>query len=365
MKTWIHYICPFPHIHEDDVHTGLSVDIPSVCRKKCRARVCLTPDNSDSKNLQGVRHFQCDRGFSFYCGTTDHTSQLILCGLIDRVHNNSADSNLRRTYRGNRISPVEVEEWYRNMEKAAAMVSNNEKSAASEALLIFHDVRSSVTAVYNNLASCLRADAGNLDPAHIDEHGNHELVTAYRSAQLLTSQLSLMDVIANPDSAAYSRPRKTRVYELFHLHKWIFQKRASHRKIRIKLEGTSYNAPRLYDSFLLIPHVLIDNAVKYSLPNQTVLIKVDDVGDSQGVRVSVKSYGPTVDAEERAAIFERRFRGMNVDSIAVRGSGMGLWIAGRVAGAHGFTISYSATGIARLNGALVGESTFAFEAHSV
>jgi sensor histidine kinase regulating citrate/malate metabolism len=112
---------------------------------------------------------------------------------------------------------------------------------------------------------------------------------------------------------------------------------AEKKGVTINIKGESYKQPPTYNSFELIPLVLIDNAIKYSLKGQRIEVVVQDLNKS--VKIEVISFSPLIPIDERDLIFERNFRGKNSSVIASRGSGLGLYLAKIVAEAHGFTVS--------------------------
>lgn len=77
---------------------------------------------------------------------------------------------------------------------------------------------------------------------------------------------------------------------------------------------------------------LLDNAFKYSSPNEPVYIGLEGKGDV--ACVSVRNRGPAVPPAERARIFERFYRGVAASKRAP-GAGLGLYVARKIALAHG------------------------------
>lgn len=81
---------------------------------------------------------------------------------------------------------------------------------------------------------------------------------------------------------------------------------------------------------------LVENAIKFSDNAENVDIEVIDGADT--VVLNVKDQGRGIPAAERARIFERFYRGESTRS-KVRGSGLGLHLAERIAEIHGGRIS--------------------------
>ncbi len=69
--------------------------------------------------------------------------------------------------------------------------------------------------------------------------------------------------------------------------------------------------------------ILLDNALKYSPPHSTVMVRGDGNGDA--VSFTVANQGPGIPREELPRVFERFYRGRSAGR--VRGTGLGLSIA--------------------------------------
>ena len=80
---------------------------------------------------------------------------------------------------------------------------------------------------------------------------------------------------------------------------------------------------------------LVDNACKYSQPCSDITLSIEDVRNSLAIRVW--NDGNTIRPDERARIFERFYRGSDAER-AAPGSGLGLYVARKIALAHGGTL---------------------------
>lgn len=77
---------------------------------------------------------------------------------------------------------------------------------------------------------------------------------------------------------------------------------------------------------------LIENACKYSKPGSTVAIEVGRRDDFASVRIA--NSGSSIPLNERNLIFDRFYRGSNAKHYST-GSGLGLYVARKIALAHG------------------------------
>lgn len=86
--------------------------------------------------------------------------------------------------------------------------------------------------------------------------------------------------------------------------------------------------------------VLLENAVKYSPPDSAVGISLDRSGNN--LRISVTDKGPGIEIEEQDRIFDKAYRTRRARN-AFAGTGMGLYIARKLADAMNSTISVHST----------------------
>jgi two-component system sensor histidine kinase KdpD len=86
---------------------------------------------------------------------------------------------------------------------------------------------------------------------------------------------------------------------------------------------------------------LVDNACKYSRPLSQIAVSVEFANETGTVRVW--NSGSSIPAGENSKIFERFYRGIEARGLAP-GSGLGLYVARKIAAAHGGTIALDPVG---------------------
>jgi two-component system phosphate regulon sensor histidine kinase PhoR len=82
---------------------------------------------------------------------------------------------------------------------------------------------------------------------------------------------------------------------------------------------------------------LIDNAIKYASSGKRVALTLKR--DDHRVVLSVRDWGPGIEREEQARIFERFYRAKAMRLKPIRGSGIGLALVQHIARAHGGDVS--------------------------
>jgi signal transduction histidine kinase len=80
---------------------------------------------------------------------------------------------------------------------------------------------------------------------------------------------------------------------------------------------------------------LIDNAIRYNVPNGQIVVSVRKADEGPYLTVSVKDTGIGIPSEEMPHIFTKFYRSSNALKFQTEGSGLGLYIAKNIVAAHG------------------------------
>jgi two-component system sensor histidine kinase KdpD len=86
----------------------------------------------------------------------------------------------------------------------------------------------------------------------------------------------------------------------------------------------------------LVVNQLLDNACKYSTPGSPITLRISR--QSSYVALRVLSKGNSIQPSEKQKIFDRFYRGANGHRMAP-GTGLGLFVARKIALAHGGTLN--------------------------
>jgi len=94
------------------------------------------------------------------------------------------------------------------------------------------------------------------------------------------------------------------------LHGGIYNAAFQEKKISVHVRGQSVGEIRGNPTAVpVIPHTLIDNALKYSQRESEVWIDFRETANE--IELSVESYGPRIEADEAERIFDVFYRGRN------------------------------------------------------
>lgn len=111
---------------------------------------------------------------------------------------------------------------------------------------------------------------------------------------------------------------------------------AGGRQVRLREAGLPDSVRADPDGIRLCLQVLLDNAVKYT-PDDCVIDIAAGPAPEGGIAIAVSDDGPGIVEEDLPHLFDKGYRGGNVDGVA--GSGLGLYLARAVVDAHGGTLS--------------------------
>ena len=327
---------PFPHISQEGImEDGILIQQPSICRS-CGRRVCV-----DSYFSASQRGFQdCLRGLSFYVADFGDF-RFVINGLLITGHHSKQPRKQKKRLAAQSISETVIQEW---VGKCRALTTDFEilvGDAIQTSLSMLHDVKTAVSLVFRNAESLINEEPGASFDEKV-ENATFNKKALFKAVGLLEERLKMMNLLSNPDAASHGQKRPTPVYKVIDKIAKLFYPIANQKRLRIILNGTSFNSPYLYESFSTIPLVLVDNAIKYSAQDQNVTIEVRDDGPS--VRVKVESFSARIQRCEVGSIFEKEFRGSNSHLCASTGSGLGLYLADIVARANGFSVSHTEQG---------------------
>lgn len=201
-------------------------------------------------------------------------------------------------------------------------------------LSFLHDYRQINTQIIQNIHAHLEERFPYLDLDAQLARASHEERAIYEAAHFLEEKLNVARFLLNPEwllvEDACSR---FRVHGLVTKYVKIYESRCDTKGIRCRILGESFREVTANPSACaVIPHTLLDNAVKYAPDGSSIDIVVRDVPD--GVHLEVSSHGPAIAPDEEAAIFGPFVRGRAASALVDEGAGYGLFVGQLVARQH-------------------------------
>lgn len=164
----------------------------------------------------------------------------------------------------------------------------------------------------------------------------------FYTAGLLSARMAFADLELNPKILNKQIRVRSGIYKKFHKAKRLLSIKTKHNSLSISLIGNSTLEVETLQAFELVPYVLLENAIKYSPPNQEIKVNFSEILNRE-LEVIVSSIGPYVKPEETDKIFERGVRAESVMNTSISGEGLGLYLAKTLCDLNGFHISASSS----------------------
>jgi len=161
--------------------------------------------------------------------------------------------------------------------------------------------------------------------------------TIFYTAGLLAARMAFSDFELNPQLISRQARLRTGIYKKFDKACHILTKEARAKGVPIKFIGNSTFEIEALQAFELVPFVILENAVKYSPPDQSVEVNFYEI-KHQELEVTINSMGPKLSNDEHARLFERGMRGGNAINSNVSGEGLGLYLAKTLCALNGVKI---------------------------
>lgn len=324
----VQLIGSFPFVFKNEMYESNSLAVNKYCHKRCKTRECISLSKSQSKPTE----FICHKGYN--CVPFLFNDQLFMTfGIILNDNNVIKQGTIG-------IKP----EYLTTREKLFSEIDklNTLHSLTNQAIIknfsLFHDVKSSNAIAYRIVEDYIISQSGSVFHEKLDSV-DQEIKDLYDAIELVAKQLEIIDIMVNPEIPSKSDTIDANLFKLIHKLKKLFNRRAHKEDITLNVEGFDTIPNGKYkDVIILVPIILIENAIKYSDKNTTVQIELSRK-ESKNL-ISVSSFGMVVPKKEEISIFEKFQRGTNTKNYTARGMGMGLWVANNILKLHGSQLNY-------------------------
>jgi signal transduction histidine kinase len=339
---------PLPHIFRGERRSGALVDWPAICAR-CD-RQCEKPTSTSELVLcsYGLNYIRVDEDLviagvavrDFPQMTPARQKRLREVGR-DALTRRELDRILERCTAANaelaanlRARMDQVIEEFRESRTYQQEVVELLRPDLQKTLTQVHDYKLFVQQIVQNMNVILETKYPGLELDDKLERATHEETALYWAAVLMDERLDAALFLDEPERMKEPREQGTfRLHGLVLKYVRIYKSRADRKRVTVNVRGTSWatiggNARAL----AIIPHTLIDNALKYAPSGSSVSIIFTETGDT--VTVAVESFGPKIAPSEATRLFDLFFRGEAARRMSSEGTGFGLASAQNVAKAH-------------------------------
>jgi K+-sensing histidine kinase KdpD len=323
----------YPFIFEGEFYDSEELKQNKSCTGKCKVRECLQL----LQNIINQTEYVCPKGYNNSLFIISDL-KFIINGLIYKTNRKVplGRKEVRKDWIVDQDSLLIFKDKIREIENH---IINRANEGIEKNFSMFHDFKTSMTIFFtctHDIISKLQGDTF-IEKLEGSDKAYRDL---YNALELITSQLRMIDVIINPKSIVFGNMKPINIYQLFEKIKILFGHLSiKKRDINIKLIKEAWVGDcNCYESIEFVPLILLDNALKYSVPDSDIEIKFEQHQDN--LKVLVKSIGPFVSDENKDKIFEKFFRDKSAEAFSKEGMGMGLWIAQQILRAHNSKIHY-------------------------
>ena len=317
----------YPFNFENNFYSSVELKQNKTCIERCQEKDCL---NLLSNNVN-LTEYNCSKRFDNVLLIVGDL-KFVINGLIYSTNTQIPPGTkaVRKAYVCERDSVLLFANKIMEIEKH---LIKRENETTVKNFSIFHDFKTSMNIFYKCTEDIIYGFAGDTFEQKLQNTGR-SYQDLYHALSLITSQLRMIDIFINPKSIEFGNKRNINIYQLFDKLIKLFERLAERkREVKIKLLPASWiNNSFCYDSIEFIPLILLDNALKYSMPDSDIEVKIEQHFGK--VKVSVRSIGPFVSEENKDKIFEKFFRDESGKAFSKEGIGMGLWIAQEILAAH-------------------------------
>jgi signal transduction histidine kinase len=343
---------PYPHLTRGERSDGILRAQPEECLR-CRDRPCASDQSIGVLST-------CRYGLNYLRLRPD----LLVFGIVVRTMEvvNPAQRKIRRKYAEQTVlrssidrlavvaaKQAEEVDAHVQRELERELSARRQETSIRERLLRdiephirsaagqLHDYLDLSSLILKQLNVFLAREYPGIDvPGDLDAAPD-ELQSIYWAARLMEEKIAAFGFFLEPETIT-STTGSFRLHGAVTKYRKIYQRSYEAKGVSFVVSGESFaNVCGNREALTVIPHNLIDNAVKYAPPRSRVEVSFEETEDLVILRVA--SYGPRIEDPEVESIFEPFVRGRAASQSGAEGMGFGLAFADRVAREYGQRIS--------------------------
>ena len=339
------YIFPFKLSATGDTIDGIMQALPEFCRKQCNTKACR--DFYDEVCIQPGSKM-CPYGFAAIteniCGSLVTFTGLDVVGVSDRklvqkrITRKDYVPRLTRQDYTNMVTKMKENvasfgDYYSH--KHNTLLAADDYQTKIDTLdNTFHELRKLNRRLKASVEWMIASLDSNFQP--IDTSLLKVSKDIFAASQLITIRLSTYDLILNPNSSLNYTKSPISIYKKFDKVARLLDYQAQESGSSINISGNSYSTYECNDMVELLPYLLLDNAIKYTMRGKDIELVFSETGSRLVVKVTSFSQRPA--EHEINTLFDRGVRSNNV-SEKTTGQGLGLYIARYICDANNIKIN--------------------------
>lgn len=323
---------------EGEMENGHYIEALAFCMQNCNKGKCKSFYTELKKEPLSSRFVTCPYGMSVYVSALD---KQIYCSMREKnTYQKKQAKNISgvlQTY-----NPVLPAEQLQKLIQASQIIAMGRKDLDQERAVvaaISHEAKKLNGQIMEHSDLAMNLLKGEAE-VHVPNDQEtrflfEELRTIYLSSSMISSRYSLYDYERNPCVLKGGRAdcdiskKFVDISRIF----YNYQKRA----IPIKTDGKTRMYASTFNSFELVPLLLIENAAKYAHSGSEVTIRFEEPSEN-ALDVTIESESPYCSQDDLNQIFNKGFRGKNAIRVA-DGTGIGLYFVKEICDLHDIDIS--------------------------
>lgn len=305
---------------------GVFLMVPKVCRVSfAKSPRCREHYESLTRAEPSVIH-QCPNGLASVRVQTSQENIALTAFIPFPRQGGRAEREQARRYPDNKVSSETIQRATAALHEIDQRFNAIELETFRKYSLALHEIRKLNRTVKQGAERLARRESPS-DP----DLASPNIVQIWKASDLMSQHFDVLEILANEKLAELPLNTQADMYRMFDKCARIYRPYDEPQRINLSAPPGFRGLVDACDkTFSIIPTVLLQNAIKYSLPKTPVAVKFEPEPDGTAFTVSVSNVAPPqVKLDE--SVFRRGVRGTQDKE----GSGLGLYVAQLVARQHG------------------------------
>ncbi len=315
-----------------EITSGIDVVVPKFCRGKCESnKKCKQHYEQMEKAQEGI--YECPYGFLTCVFSICDDDYIFTClKITDKYDKKKLNPKIKNEYGNYReISKAQLDKY---IEAYKDFYDNQRKYEEYRAFVedIFHDIRKFNRDIkYKNNKIYRISQQGKKYKDLLEASKNIQAMCWFMSIRLNNHDFTYnMELLEKDVKSTYN------IHKIVYKVKECIKEKAKEKDVKIKLNSEQdIRDIKAYDCIELLPYLLLDNAIKYSVNDSEIIVEIEEKAGKQ--HVHIESLGPISEKEEQKKLFEQSFRGKYSKKLAP-GMGIGLYTAKGICDLNGIEI---------------------------
>lgn len=326
---------PYPYkLHVDgELMDGAFFPVPSFCRHSCSSKECR---NFYHKEVASIGHKKCPYGFGVDVVKVGDQTVIFTCLDVEKISDKKMV--MKRSREKDYIPRIPYDTYIRSKEAIISLVNANSdfynkesefekiKKGYEEKIVMLDDTFHELRKLNQQLKPASERLIYELDVFDGSDIKPIDYYTRqlHATSQLISIRLSTYDLSITNDFSSYERRGLIAIYKKFDKVKRLLEEQARKKDINIIFSGESHSTCEANDIIELVPYLLLDNAIKYSMWGKNIFVNFEDgIGH---LIVTVKSFSHRPNVKDLPHLRERGYRSKE-NSQGITGKGIGLYLA--------------------------------------